>query len=292
MTAKLDALAAIGRLSTRPTYHYQTIKVETITPVLGAEVSGIDLANPLTDREIGEIRTAFLEHHVLVFRDQLITAEDQKRLAAHFGPLRPVLPRPPGADPYVLEVRTGAEAPAVYGNGWHVDGSADPAPSLGSMLYVTEVPAGGAGGDTMFANMHLAYEMCSAPLRTMLDGLTAVHDGAYAYRGAPLPAGYEPQRSEHPVVVRHPETGRKALFVNQAYTSHIPQLLPAESKALLDLLFALVPNQPALSCRIRWQPHTLVFWDNRCVQHHAVYDYYPLTRHGRRVAIDGTAPRV
>lgn len=227
---------------------------------------------------------------MLVFRDQIITSVDHKRFAGHFGSLRPVNPPPEDGDPFVLEISTSAQAPNVAGNGWHADGTADAEPSLGSMLYITDVPRGGAGGDTMFANMHLAHELCSPLIRNLLEQLTDVHDRAQAFRSYPIPAGYEPPSSEHPVVVQHPETNRKILFVNPAYTSHIPQLSRDESRALLDMLFALVPNNPMLCCRVRWHPNTLVFWDNRCVQHHAVYDYYPLTRYGRRIAINAQRP--
>lgn len=280
-------LDAVGRITTRPPRPYRTLAVRGLTPVIGAEVTGLDLSRALTGDELTELRTAFLDHHVLVFRDQDLTSEDHQRLAAHFGELRPVIPVPEHGDPYVLEVATSAEAATVFGNGWHADGTADAEPSLGSMLHITRMPEPGCGGDTLFANMHLAYDMLSPPMKDLLAGLTAIHDGAHAFRGTTIPAGYEPPVSEHPVVVRHPETDRPLLFVNPAYTSRIPQLSADESRAVLDLLFSLVPNRPMLACRVRWEPNTLVFWDNRCVQHHATYDYYPHTRYGRRVAING-----
>ncbi|MGW7352186.1 TauD/TfdA dioxygenase family protein [Streptomyces sp. NPDC054784] len=280
---ELEALEAV---TTRPPRDYATLSVSPLTPVIGAEVSGVDLAR-LTDAQLAEVRTAFLDHHVLVFRDQEITVEDHKRFAAHFGELRPVNPPPPEGDPYVLDIRTTAAAANVAGNAWHADGTADLEPSLGSMLYITETPDGGSGGDTLFANMHLAYEMLSPTMRGLLDGLTAVHDGAQSFRGYTIPPNYEVPVNEHPVVVRHPENGRPILYVNQAYTSRVPQLSADESDALLGMLFAVANQRPMLSCRVRWAPNTLVFWDNRCVQHHATYDYYPRTRYGRRVAING-----
>lgn len=288
---KRDELQAIERLTTRPATTYRTLEVDPITPIIGAEISGIDLAERLTEEQLTEIKCAFLDHHVLVFREQIITSTDHKRFAGHFGELRPVNPPPEHGDPFILEIKTSAEAAYVAGGGWHADGTADAEPSLGSMLYLTEVPAGGAGGDTLFANMHVAYELCSPLVRRLLDQLTAMHDGSQQFGDRPIPAGYTPTISEHPIVAQHPETGRKLLFVNPAYTSHIPQLSQDESRALLDMLFALVANRPALTCRVRWQPNTLVFWDNRCVQHHAIYDYYPFTRYGRRVAINGSAPK-
>ncbi|KDN21969.1 TauD/TfdA dioxygenase family protein [Amycolatopsis rifamycinica] len=280
-------LDAVKRITTRPARGYRTLRVRGLTPVIGAEVTGLDLTRELTEEQLTELKTAFLDHHVLVFRDQDITVEDHKRLAAAFGELRPVNPPPEHGDPYILEVATAPESATVFGNGWHADGTADTEPSLGSMLHITRVPEPGSGGDTLFANMHLAYDMLSPKLKELLAGLTAIHDGAHAFRGHKIPAGYEPPVSEHPVVVRHPETDRPLLYVNPAYTSRIPQLSADESQAVLDLLFSVVPNRPMLACRVRWEPDTLVFWDNRCVQHHATYDYYPHTRFGHRVAING-----
>jgi taurine dioxygenase len=288
---KSDELQAIERLTTKSPRTYRTLEVAQITPIVGAEISGVNLAEPLSEEQLGEIKRAFLDHHVLVFRDQIITSADHKRFAGHFGELRPVNPPPDHGDPFILEVKTSAEAEYVFGNGWHADGTADAEPSLGSMLYLTEVPESGSGGDTLFANMHVAYELCSPLIRSLLDQLTAIHDGKQQFGNHPMPANYDPPLNEHPVVVQHPETGRKVLFVNPAYTSRIPQLSEDESRSLLDMLFALIPNRPMLTCRVQWRPNTLVFWDNRCLQHNAIYDYYPLTRYGRRVAINGGAPK-
>ncbi|MCX4912328.1 MULTISPECIES: TauD/TfdA dioxygenase family protein [unclassified Streptomyces] len=285
------ALEAVERITTRPAEPYETITVDTITPLIGAEVSGVDLNEELTPQQEKEIRAAFLDHHVLVFRDQDLTTERHKRFAALFGELHPVALPEEGSDPHILEIRATKESRAVAGNGWHADGTADAEPSLGSMLHITTVPEGGSGGDTLFANMHLAYELLSPAMRTFLDGLTAVHDGALPWMGQPIPPEYDVPRTEHPVVVRHADTGRKLLFVNGPYTSHITQLSRSESTALLDMLYAHIARTPLLQCRVRWQPRTLVFWDNRCVQHHAVWDYFPHSRYGRRVAINGTRPQ-
>ncbi|MER6459626.1 TauD/TfdA dioxygenase family protein [Streptomyces sp. NPDC001288] len=283
-TYERDALEAV---TTRPARPYRTLTIDRITPVTGAEVSGVDLSKELSAEQLDEIRTAFLDHHVLVFRDQTITAEDHKRFAGAFGELRPVNPPPPEGDPYILEIRTTSAAADIAGNGWHADGTADAEPSLGSMLYITEIPEPGCGGDTLFANMHLAYEMLSPAMRSLLDPLTAVHDGAQALAGYTPPADYVIPKSEHPLIARHPETDRRLLYVNRAYTSRVPQLSAQESRALLDMLFDMIACRPVLHCRVRWAPGTLVFWDNRCVQHHATYDYYPFARYGQRVAING-----
>ncbi|MYV53099.1 TauD/TfdA family dioxygenase [Streptomyces sp. SID3212] len=285
------ALDAIARITTRPPEVYDTIAVSPLTPLTGAEVSGLDLSKELTDDQVTEVKRAFLAHHVLVFRDQKLSGEDHKRFAGHFGELRPVEPPPEEGDPYILDVVATKDSKAVAGAGWHADGTADAEPSLGSMLHVTRTPEPGSGGDTLFANMHLAYESLSPAIRTLLDDLTAVHDGLIAWQGHTPPPGYVVAKSEHPVIPRHPETGRQLLFVNGAYTSHIPQLSRAESKAVLEMLYAHIATTPMLHVRVRWEPDTLVFWDNRCVQHHATWDYFPHSRHARRVAINGTRPR-
>ncbi|MFJ3820739.1 TauD/TfdA dioxygenase family protein [Streptomyces nodosus] len=284
------ALRAVEQLTTRPVEPYEAITVAPLTPLLGAEVSGIDLARELTPQQEKELKHAFEAHHVLVFRDQDITPEEHKRFAGVFGDLHPVTLPVEGSDPYILDIKAGKDSRNVAGNGWHADGTADAEPSLGSMLYITTMPEGGSGGDTLFANMHLAYELLSPALRAFLDGLTALHDGALPWTaaGQTPPPEYDVPRTEHPVVVRHPENGRKLLFVNAPYTSHITQLSRAESDALLGMLYRHIAQTPLLHCRVRWQERTLVFWDNRSVQHHAVWDYFPLTREGRRVAIDGT----
>lgn len=284
-------LAAAERLTTRPPEDYRQLSAQPLTPVIGAEVFGLDLSKELTAEQLAEVKHAFLTHHVLVFRDQELSVEDHKRFAGYFGELRSrQLSESDEGDPAVLEISADKDSTDVAGNDWHTDGTADAEPSLGSMLYVTRTPEIGSGGDTMFANMHLAYEMLSPRMQSFLDGLTAVHDGLIPWQGYQPPADYVIPKSEHPVVVRHPDTGRKLLFVNPGFTSHIVQLSSDESRALLDLLFGLVPNKPLLSCRVRWAPNTLVFWDNRCTQHHAIWDYYPHARYGQRVSINGTRP--
>ncbi|MFD9812038.1 TauD/TfdA dioxygenase family protein [Streptomyces sp. NPDC059080] len=280
-------LDAVERLTTRPAREYRTIEVAPLTPVIGAEVSGVDLTRDLPDDQLAEIKAAFLDHHVLVLRDQDISPEDHLRFAAHFGELRPVNPPPADGDPHILEIVTVPGAEDVAGNAWHADGTADAEPSLGSMLHVLNPPEGGSGGDTLFANMHLAYDMLSPTMRGLLDGLTSIHDGLLAFGNRPIPKGHVTSKSEHPVVVRHPETDRKILYVNPIYTQRIPQLSEPESRALLDMLYQTVSGRPLLQCRVRWEPNTLVLWDNRCVQHHVSYDYYPRTRYARRVAING-----
>ena len=163
---------------------------------------------------------------------------------------------------------------------------------LGSMLYLTETPESG-GGATLFADMYLAYELLSAKMQSFLETLTAVHDGARPYIGSyksAAPEGGYP-RNEHPVVIRHPDTGSKILYINSGFTSHIKELTRPESTALLSFLTQHIASTPRLACRVEWEPNTLTFWDNRCTQHHAVWDYYPHSRYGERVSIvDGKRP--
>ena len=190
-----------------------------------------------------------------------------------------------------LEVAASKTSKYVAGEGWHSDVSCDEEPPKLSLLHIDQIPEIGLGGDTLFANMYLAYDMLSPALKSFLDGLTAIHDGAIPWTSV---YGFKPDqafnRTEHPVVIRHPETGRKVLFVNQGFTSHIVQLNKNESDAVLDMLYRLIERTPALTCRIRWTSNTLVMRDNRCTQHHALWDYYPLDRHGYRVSVLGERP--
>jgi taurine dioxygenase len=269
---------------------FKTIRLEPLTPHIGAEVSGVDLSGPLSDDQFKEIHQAYLNWSVLVFRDQVLDRDAHKDFARRFGNLHVhPMQHDYGGDPEILTVKTTARSRYTAGDGWHTDVTCDEIPPMGSMLYVTETPESG-GGDTLFADMYLAYELLSEAMQEMLQGLTAVHDGAIPYLGGygvKPPEGQNYPRNEHPVVVTHPETGRKLLYVNSGFTSHIKQLHRWESRALLDALFHHIASTPKLSCRVRWHSNTLTFWDNRCTQHHAVWDYFPHSRYGERVSIVG-----
>ena len=173
----------------------------------------------------------------------------------------------------------------VAGESWHTDGTSAEMPAFAQMLHLKEMPESGCGGDTMFANMHLAYEMLSPKMKTMLEGLTAIHDGAVPWKGYEAPQNLP--KTEHPVVARHSETGRKMLFVNPGFTTHILQLADFESTAILETLFSLVDREHALSCRVSWQKNSLVLWDNHCTQHRAIWDYFPNGRYAERVTMLG-----
>jgi taurine dioxygenase len=276
---------------------YESIHVASLTPHIGAEVRGVDLSNPLSDAQQRDVRRAFLDWSVLVFRDQTLTQRQHKDFARLFGPLH-VHPLKASAgyddhgDPEILAVKTTQKSKFTAGDGWHTDVSCDEKPPMGSMLYIKETPQDG-GGDTLFADMYRAFETLSEPMQRFLEGLTAVHDGALPYLGSyhySPPAGSNYPRNVHPVVTRHPETGRKVLFVNSGFTTHIVGLSRWESRGLLDMLFDHIATTPSLTCRVRWEPDTLTFWDNRCTQHHAVWDYYPQSRYGERVSIVGGRP--
>ncbi len=271
----------------RPT-GYPTFEISTLTPAFGAEVRGVDLAGPLSDEQWRDIDQAFADWGVLVFRDQHLDREAHKAFGRHFGRLHvhPLNGQRGAEDPEILVVKTTAESAYTAGEGWHSDVTCDEVPPLGSALYITETPACG-GGDTMFANMCLAHDLLSPAMQEFLGGLSAIHDGARPYVGryqyTPPEGGYP--RNAHPVITAHPVTGRRVLNVNSGFTSHIEGLTRWESQALLESLYRLVATTPKLQCRVRWEPGTLTLWDNRCVQHHSVWDYFPHTRYGERVSI-------
>lgn len=283
---------AIEGWNTRPRSDFKHIKVTPVSPALGAEVDGLDLRQEVSAEQLDEIRQAIAENLVLVFRNQEIDAEQHKRFARHFGQLHrhalasneTISAR--NKDPEILAWQTVRSSRYTAGDAWHSDVSCDAEPIWGSFLRVTRLPEIG-GGNTAFANLYLAYESLSTPLKSLLDGLTAIHDGKQAWTngyGAEPPAGESFPATEHPVVARHPLTGRKFLFVNAAFTSHIVQLTRAESDALLQLLFRHIEKHLSFQTQVRWTPNSLVFWDNWATQHHAIWDYYPFERWGERVS--------
>jgi taurine dioxygenase len=270
----------------------QKIDIVKVTPHCGAEVRGIDLSQPLDDAAAGALGRALSEHCVLFFRDQSLTPEQQKSLGRRFGSLHlhPAFPDILEGHPEIMVIRADENTKRIAGEDWHSDVSCDAEPPLGSILYMQEVPP--VGGDTLFASMYAAYEALSAPMRQFLTGLTALHDGEATYRGRyegmknadkPYPA------TEHPVVRTHPLSGRPALFVNRIFTKRIVQLAERESDALLAMLFQHI-EIPEFQCRFQWAPGSVAFWDNRCTQHHALWDYYPHRRRGLRVTIQGERP--
>ena len=271
---------------------YETIEIRKSTPNIGADIFGVDLSRPLNNQQFQEVHDALMDHLVIFFRDQKLSVEQQMDFGRCFGKLHmhPASPDLVPDHPEVLIIKADEKSKYIAGEEWHSDVSCDPEPPMGSILYLTEVPPDG-GGDTMFANMYLAYETLSESIRILVDGLTAVHDGEPFYRGR---YGVDDDgkifpRAEHPVVRTHPVTGKKCLFVNRNFTTRIVGLRRNESDAILAMLFRLVET-PELSVRFKWQPNSIAFWDNRCVQHHALWVYYPNKRYGYRVTICGDKP--
>jgi len=271
---------------------YQTIEVKKLTPTIGAEIFGADLGQELGNQQFQEIHDALMENLVIFFREQTLTPEQHKAFGRRFGKLH-VHPAAPGllkGHPEILVIKADATSKRVAGEEWHSDVSCDPEPPMGSILYMHEVPANG-GGDTLFASMYAAYEALSAPMKRFLEGMTAIHDGEHVFRGryGINDQGKQFPRAEHPVIRSHPVTGRKGLFVNRGFTIRIPQLKRSESNALLEMLYRHIET-PEFHCRFKWRPGSVAFWDNRCVQHHAMWDYHPLRRFGHRVTVCGDQP--
>ncbi|MBW2279899.1 MAG: TauD/TfdA family dioxygenase [Deltaproteobacteria bacterium] len=271
-----------------------SLTIDPLNPVIGAQVSGADLCAPLSPDLAKQIHAAWLEHQVLFFRGQPLDFEQHKAFGRLWGDfhIHPAAPGPQG-HPEIMTVHADASSKTVAGQGWHSDVTCDEEPPKASVLHLTEVPPDG-GGDTLFASMYAAWDALSDSWQRMLDGLTAVHASEHVYRGR---YGADPKlrdggypRAEHPVVRTHPETGRKALFVNSGFTTHIRGMRHAESRATLGFLFEHV-RSPEFQCRFRWQADSVAFWDNRCVQHLALWDYHPNVRHGYRVTIAGDRPR-
>jgi taurine dioxygenase len=266
----------------------RAVRVEPLTPTLGAVLHGIELADA-DSAAIAIVREALLTHKVVFFRDQNLDDRAQRDFAACFGPLQrfPFGSPVDEAVPEVHAIAGGGERPKV-GNAdiWHSDATFLAAPPLGSVLRSVTLPS--HGGDTLFADAEAAYDALSSRMQRMLDELTATHDFANssAHR-RPLHDEYPPV--SHPVVRVHPDTGRRSLFVNRIFTARIDQLTDRENEALLPMLCDHI-RSPDFQCRFTWQPGSVAFWDNRCTQHYAVADYRePRVMH--RVVIDGTVPR-
>lgn len=281
---------------------YRRISVQPISGALGAEVGGADLAR-LDDATFAEVRQAFLDRLVLFFRDQSLDAEDLKAFSRRFGALSRVpYVTPLDGDPDIIAVRKEADERkiSVFGGDWHSDFSFLEAPPLGSALYAVDVPP--YGGDTLFADMYRAYETLSPGMRRLLEPLRAMHSG-HVY-GAARPPTMRTSRSiaisrgnaeadierAHRVVRVHPETGRRALFVNAIYTTRFESMSEEESRPLLAFLHAHA-TRPELTCRFRWRPGSLALWDNRCTLHLAVNDYDGARRLLWRTTIAGDVPK-
>ena len=274
---------------------YRHIEVHPVGGALGAEIHGVDIAQPLQEEVIAEIRQAWLDHLVIFLRDQKVTPQQQLAFSQAFGepmayPQLKGLPECPLITPVVKLEHDRVN----FGGIWHSDTTYLERPPMASMLYALETPP--YGGDTIFANQYFAYETLSAGLKKTLDGLTGINSSTKAEASktredALRAAGAENKVlvGEHPIVRTHPETGRKALYVNVGHTAQIKGWTEEESKPLLSYLFA---HQVRLdfTCRFQWQPGSLAFWDNRCTQHYPVNDYHGFRRVMHRVTLAGDTP--
>ena len=275
--------------------------VNALSPVLGAEVSGLDLSSPLSDSEFQELNQAWLDHNgVLVIRDQVLTPEAHIAFSKRLGELEEHVVGQFLLDgyPQIYRVSTKVDENGKpmgnpeSGRYWHSDLSYVERPAKASLLYALEMPP--SGGDTMLASMYAAYDSLSPAMKQMLDRLTAVHDFGHVNKNFSTSGPNQAQTAqtppvEHPVVRTHPETGRKALFVNPGFTTHIVDLTRSESDAVLEFLFAHA-TKPEFIYRHRWHLNDLLLWDNRCTVHHAIHDFYGTGhRHLHRTTVLGEA---
>lgn len=270
-----------------------TLTVLPLTPAIGAEVTGIDLAAPRPG-DVDAVRDALTRHQVLFFRDQpLLEPDAQVAFARAFGELH-THPAAPQMDrhPEVFVIHAHRESRVANGNGWHTDVSCDEEPPMATLLQLHVLPS--TGGDTLFSSMYAAYESLSERLRAFIATLTATHASEHVYRGRYADRGVDDTNrtypsAVHPVVRTHPWSGRQALYVNPSFTTRINELTADESQALLDYLYRH-QQRPEFQVRFRWTQNAVAFWDNRCTQHFALWDYWPEERKGHRVTIRGERP--
>jgi alpha-ketoglutarate-dependent taurine dioxygenase len=272
-------------------------RVERLAGAIGAIVSGVDLAS-VDDATVSELRALWLEHLVLFFRDQELDADAFLAFARRIG--EPVeYPFVKGFDthPEIIEVAKLPDETVNFGGIWHSDTVYLERPPMATMLLARELPP--YGGDTMYANMYAAYDALSPALREMLDGLRATNSSAMAdvsktredrIRDRGAAADEQEYVAVHPVVRTHPETGRKALYVNPAHTASFAGMTEEESRPLLEFLFRH-STRPEFTCRFRWQVGSLALWDNRAAMHNPINDYHGFTRRMHRITLAGDVPR-
>ena len=271
-------------------------QVRRLGASLGAEILGVDLKAPMDDDAFAAFEAALVEHKVLAVRDQFLTTEQHVAFSRRFGELEVHPMRPQGKFPEILVLDNHKDNPVLSTDVWHSDTTFRQNPTKYTILRCEIMPE--FGGDTLWANMEAAYEGLSDTFRVMIAGLRAVHD---FQNFRVLFKNTEEDRIKlhrmedmfpnpsHPVVRTHPVTGRKSIYVNPQFTLRIEGLQPAESRAILDVLFAQA-RVPEYQFRIRWTPGTIVFWDNRSTQHYAANDYYPQRRRMERTAVVGDVP--
>ncbi len=275
---------------------YRHIDVRPIAGALGAEIAGVDFSRPLADDVVAEIRRAWLEYLVVCFRDQTMTPAEQVALAERFGePIEYPFVQGLPDFPVITPVVKLAHEKINFGGLWHTDTTYQPRPPMATLLYALELPP--YGGDTLFANCYLAYDTLSDGMKAMLEpliGVNSSHKGrvvdtrAARVQDAPKENAKVARVAEHPVVRVHPETGRKSLYVSFAHTIQFKGWTEAESKPVLDYLFEH-QTRPEFTCRIRWDPGSVVLWDNRCALHNPINDYDGYKRVLHRITFAGEA---
>jgi taurine dioxygenase len=272
------------------------LDIKPMAGALGAEIHGLDLSRELSATDRKRVRDLLNEYEVIFFRDQDISPARQKALALSFGPLQthPAYDTVEGF-PEVTILESTAEKPSKI-EAWHSDMTFRQHPPMGTVLRSVIIPP--KGGDTLWASMTAAYNGLSVPMQEFLQGLTAVHDFAHGFKESLAEPGGRERLADavaanppvrHPVIRTHPETGRKVIFVNSLFTTHIEGLRAAESDALLDFLFRHVTTSE-YTCRFQWRPHSIAIWDNRSTQHKPINDYFPAHRQHLRITIDGDKP--
>lgn len=268
------------------------LRIEPVTPTIGAEVHEIDLARPLDEPSFSELKEAWEQHHVLFFRNQKMDPASLQALGRRIGPLHIHPQGDVKGYEGILAVHTDRSSKTYAGSKWHADVTCDREPPTASILHLKTVPQ--SGGDTLFSNVHAAHDALSQPMRRFLEGLTAVHSGARQYGGyfgtrvENTRDGAFPE-SVHPVIAAHPITGRAMIYVNETFTEQIVELEPTEGRAILEFLWSHIA-QPRFQCRFHWEANSVALWDNRATQHLAIWDYWPETRSGHRVTIRGAPP--
>ena len=275
-----------------------TLEIHPIAGALGAELHGVDLSVDLSDATVAAIRQALLDHLVIFFRDQELPPDRFAAFAKRFG--QPVeYPFVKGIEgfPEIIAVAKLEHEKSNFGGIWHSDTTYLETPPMGSMLLAREVPP--YGGDTLFANQYLAYEALSDGLKATLDGAVGISTSAKAdvsrtredrIKSDGTEAAKQPLSAAHPAVRTHPETGRKALYVNTAHTSRFEDMTEEESAPILNYLFQH-QIRPEFTCRFRWAPGSVAFWDNRCAQHNPINDYHGFRRIMHRITLAGDTPR-
>ncbi|MDJ0777992.1 MAG: TauD/TfdA family dioxygenase [Gammaproteobacteria bacterium] len=277
---------------------YRYIRVTPVSPALGAEIGNVDIAAGVSDEQFAEIRQAFIEYGVIFLRDQEITPEQHIGFAERWGQINiNRFFRPVASHPQIAEVRKEPHQKNNIGAQWHTDHSYDQVPALGSILYAREVPR--VGGDTLFASMYAAYDALSDGMQRMLLGLQAEHSSRHSF-GEEAYVGIDDdelggrlgnveaatQDALHPVVIKHPLSGRPALYVNPEFTLRFAGWTDAESRPLLEYLYQHA-RQNEFTCRFHWQPGSMAIWDNRATQHCALNDYHGQRRLMHRITLDG-----